>query len=390
MREEASLMSSFHDDVERTQRRERGRWSRTDAGGDSIYKNTYQTWRNGKTMRLEDDILLAACSTSFSMHKGRQPQSSKLLGLPTELQIAILRKVDRSDFKVLSQTSVALRAAVTPLILEHVILSGDSPRLLLVIDTLLATCSKSKDVANMIRHMKLPDDDTLSDILIRLLPFTTKLRSLEYGYIVHEGPRKNDVVNAHALSSLLAPVRHTLTSLKINYILDVNENDAGGEPCVEGWLCAKKMFALKKLETTFTIIFGPSKRAEIFWHDPCEEHVPALAEVLPPGLEELRILSDPWEYDPAGWNTEQRVEKVASYVRGKRWEEFTPKLRLLNYDMDISRYWRSSPSKVAAEEKLAEIICENGLEWALEIPSAPPVTNLFYMDDYREAGVSDL
>ncbi|KAJ4349496.1 uncharacterized protein N0V89_008112 [Didymosphaeria variabile] len=353
---------------------------------EGIYKSTYEVWKDGDNMRLEDENLLAACSEPFSIKPERQTQSSKLLDLPAELQNEILHSVDRSDFKALLQTCVALRAAVMPLILEHVVMSGNSPRFQLVVDTLEATISKSKEVANIIRHLQLPDDDTNSDILSRLLPLTTKIKSLHYGYVVHEGPADNDVIDARHLSSMLAPIQHTLTTLKVTYVLDLNECDAGGQPCVEGWLRVKDMLALKKLETTFTILFGPSKKGIRLHYDPpaYAEGAPRLSDVLPPGLVELRILSDPWEYDPAGWNTEQRVEVISEYVCDRNWEQFTPDLRLLNYNMDSWRDVNSMDKEiVAAQDALAELIRKNGLEWALELSSTPQITNLFFVAQDR-------
>ncbi|KAL1610590.1 hypothetical protein SLS60_002260 [Paraconiothyrium brasiliense] len=355
---------------------------------EGIYKGSYGVWTDGEAMRAEDENLLAACSEPFAMNLKRQTQSSKLLSLPTELQTEILHSVDRSDFKALLQTCVALRAALTPLILEHVIISGNSPRLQRVVDTLEATISKSKEVANIIRHLQFPDDETNSNILLRLLPFTTRIKSLHYGYVVHEGPADNDVIDAHRLSRVLAPVRHTLTNLKITYVLDLNECDAGGHPCVEGWLCLKDVLALKELETTFTILFGPSKEGNRLHYELPEnaQGAPRLADILPPRLVELRILSDPWEYDPAGWTTEQRVEVLSEYVCDKNWEQFTPYLRLLSYNMDS---WRDvnpmDKEIVAAENALAERVRKNGLEWVLELPSMPQTTNLFFDAQDRHA-----
>jgi hypothetical protein len=322
-------------------------------------------------MRYEDENLLAACSEPFVPSEERQAQTSTLLKLPAELQNEILLNVDRSAFKALSQTCVPLRAAVMPLILKRIILSGNSPRLYSVVETIETTISTSRETANMIRHLQLPDDDTISKIVSRLLPFTPKLKSLDYGYIIQQDKWGSvDEIDARGFSRLLEPVQNTLTSLKFTYVLDLNENDAGGSPCVEGWLCLKAMVALRTLETTFTILFGPSPR-----------EAPSLGDILPSGLMELRIRSDPWEYDPAMYCIEERIEAVAGYVRDRNWKRYTPNLRLLNSAMDS---WEdlnipSQAERIApAEKALAELMRENGLEWAVEAPLTRPETNLYY------------
>lgn len=327
-------------------------------------------------MRYEDENLLAACSDPVLPNKDRRTQASRLLGLPVELQNNVFRNADRGDFKALSQTCVALRAAVVSLILERVILSGNSPRLSSVVQTLEDTISKSKEPAGIIRHMQLLDDDVISGILSRLLQRTSKLKSLVYGCIIAEGPNGNDEIDARALSRLLEPVRNTLNNLKITYILDLNECDAGGSPCVDGRLHLKEMVALKKLETTFTLLFGPSSRK-----------APRLGDILPPGLVELRILSDPWEIDPARWYPGERVEAVAGYVRDGNWKRSTPNLRLLNYNMDSWRGVNGREEKcAAAEEPLAELVRENGLQWNLEIPPKQLITNLLLEAQERMSG----
>lgn len=345
----------------------------------------YEFWEIGETMRIEDINILAACSEPFQVTPDRPVQCSELLRLPAELQNAIIRNVDRSDFNALMQTCVSLRAVVTPMILHHIVLSGFSPRLSLVVSTLEETMSKSKQAANIVRHLQLLGDDTLSDILSRLLPLTTHLRSLEYGCVVCEGPADNDFINMQALNTALAFLGNSLTSLKITYILDMNECDAGGRPCVEGWLCVKGMTALRKLETTFTILFGPHQNGLEISHNSSllSEGAPELSDILPPGLEELKILPDPWEYDPARWSLERKVQVIADYILDGNWRRFTPHLRLLNYDVFDWRHGRTIPIEAAeAEESLAALVCKNGLEWALELPEASQITNIFFEHPY--------
>ena len=243
-----------------------------------------------------------------------------------------------------------------PLILERVILSANSPQLQHVLHTLEATISNSKvsnskEAAGMIRYMEIPDDDINSDTLARFLPFTSKLSSLVYGYVIQEERYSIDIIDAQALGRLLAPVRHSLTHLKITYYPGTNETSSGGYPYVKGYCCLKDMAALQRLEVCFCVLLGTSPRT-----------APKLADVLPPNIVQLRIMPDPWERDPSQWKPECKFRVFEKFVSGRNWEQFTPRLKALNFHIDEHRYgW--SKEKIAAKETVLIGLCrENDLE----------------------------
>jgi len=333
-------------------------------------QNTYRAWRNGDSTRIEDENLLAACSGPFLTNHPRLAQFSIFLNLPLELQHEVFRNVDRNDLKALSQTCVVLRALIIPFIMERVILCGNSPRLDLVVQTLEATMSNSKEAAGLVRRIDLPNDDTVSDILARLLPLTTKLSSLAYGYTVAEYSGGPDMIDAPRISRLLTPVQHSLTHLSITYRLCLNQCDCGGDPCVLGWCSLEHMDALKSLQITFSILLGSSATK-----------APKLAHILPPGIVKLWLESDPWEIDPSNWNHEQRFGVLAEFVRNRNWEQFTPRLKVLHYNMEfLLEYW---PNETAdTEMRLEEMMHENGLECYGGPPIDPPIS--CYDDFYGE------
>ena len=304
----------------------------------------------------------------------RQVQCSKLLGLPAELQDEIIRNVDRSDFQALLRTCVSLRAAVIPFALNHIVLSGFSPRLDSVVDALHGTISRSKRVADIIRHIQLLCDDTLSTILWKLLPLTTQLKSLDYGWVIVSEKRfEHDIINMRHLGRALSHVKHTLVNLKVTYMVDLPDGYFSEATCGDALLPVKEMVALHKLETTFSILFGP-------FTFPYTRGAPGLDEILPQGLEELKILPERWPNDHVTRDYERRAGVITDYVCNENWRRFTPKLRLLSYDMfkDKKICKMAWPKVYATEKALEAAVCKNGLQWALELPQIPPVSNLRY------------
>jgi hypothetical protein len=245
------------------------------------------------------------------------PHRASLIGLPQELQDAVVsqlrRDTSKRDLLNLTRSCKALRATCLPFIYERISWLDKQEK-----EFFRALSSSNAKPGRYVRKLVFFDLDPAVSIVRDILEQTTNLLSLCCYFDLPYDPDSEDRINMDTMSMSLGHVSQTLTTLTIGYS---EWEPAWGSPAPTlGVVKLGHMSTLKMLNILISVLL--------------DLHVESTAEfkdVLPCSLVHLAIGREQqrpsWEYD---WTPHHMLKKLAIFFDNGMWRYGTPSLQTIH------------------------------------------------------------